>query len=232
MTDLIRLGDPEIDVHLKESARARRFTLRLAEPGRGAILTLPPGVPLSEARMFLLRHRDWLAAALARQPEFVAIEDGVHLPVDGTPLRITQIDGPRRPPVVDEDRVVVQGRTPVGPRLKAWLKDRARAHMAPAVQSYADRLGRKLVSVALKDTKTRWGSCSSAGRINLSWRLAMAPPEIQDYVAAHEAAHLVEMNHSDRYWRVLEGIMPDYRDRRGWLRTEGRHLHVYRFEAT
>ncbi|MEO0763396.1 MAG: YgjP-like metallopeptidase domain-containing protein, partial [Pseudomonadota bacterium] len=107
----------------------------------------------------------------------------------------------------------------------------ARERMAPAIERYAAEAGRRCTALSFRDTRSRWGSCSSAGRISLSWRLAMAPPVVQDYVAAHEVAHLVEMNHSPRYWAVLARLMPDYEIHRRWLRREGRALHAYDFSA-
>lgn len=231
MIRVLHLDDPPIAVRLNENARARRLTLRLAASGEGAVLTLPPGVSEAEIRMFLMRRGAWLAAGIARRPRIVQVVDGVALPVDGTPLRIRHLDGPRRPPEIQGDALVVRGRAPPGPRIAAWLRERARARMTPAVRDYAARLGREVKGIAFKDTRSRWGSCSAAGRVNLSWRLALAPPGIQDYVAAHEAAHLVEMNHSRRYWAVLAQLMPDYADRRRWLRAEGQSLHLYRFKA-
>ncbi|MBY8977047.1 M48 family metallopeptidase [Rhodobacteraceae bacterium NNCM2] len=231
MTDFIRLDDLDVDVLIKVNARARRFTLRLADPGKGAVLTLPPGVPMTEAHSFLMRHRDWLSRAIARQPKTIAVVDGAPLPVDGEKLVVETRDGPRRAPVIADDRLVVQGKGAPGPRIAAWLKERARARLGDAAHHYAGRLGRRLNGVALKDTRSRWGSCSTTGRINFSWRLAMAPRDVQNYVAAHEAAHLVEMNHSDRYWSVLESILPDYEIHRQWLKAEGRALHSYMFEV-
>ncbi len=231
MGDVVRLTQPDITVRLRVNARARRFTLRLAEAGEGAVLTLPPGVPETEALSFLERHRGWLAAALAKQQAAIPVQSGSHLPIDGVERLIVAQEGPRRAPLIIDERLVVQGRGAPGPRVAAWLKERTRERIGTLAHHYARELGRELRGVAVKDTRSRWGSCSTAGRINLSWRLAMAPPEIQDYVAAHEAAHLVEMNHSDRYWRVLAGLMPDYAERRGWLRAEGRKLHAYRFDT-
>ncbi|MEM7236719.1 MAG: SprT family zinc-dependent metalloprotease [Pseudomonadota bacterium] len=226
---IIQLDHPEIEVYLRVQPRARRFTLRLDPSGSGAILTLPPGVPMTEARMFLLRQADWLADAVARRPDRVCVRDGCRLPVDGHPVTIVAAAGPRRPPVFENGHLILQGRSAVAPRVKSWLKARARAHLVPAVHAYADALGRRVEAISMKDTRSRWGSCSSAGRINLSWRLAMAPREIQDYVAAHEAAHLVEMNHSERFWSVLERLMPGYRQHKNWLRREGRELHRFQF---
>lgn len=229
MSRVLHLDDPEVCVRLNENRRARRFTLRLAGPGEGAVLTLPPGIPMTEVRMFLMRHRDWLVRALEKQPQMIVVTDGTLLPVDGRPLRVRHLEGVRRAPAIEGDSLLVQGRTPVAPRVAAWLKERARARMAPRVHDYASQVGRSVAGISLKDTRSRWGSCSTTRRINLSWRLALAPVEIQDYVAAHEVAHLVEMNHSDRYWAVLSRLMPEYEKHRRWLRTEGRGLHVYCF---
>lgn len=232
MLETLQLDDPEIAVTLRVDARARRFTLRLAHDGAGAVLTLPPGVPAGEVRRFLARQQTWLRSALARQPNPIAVVTGSVLPVDGVALTIVARTGARRAPVLEPGRIVLQGAGPAGPRLATWLKGRARDRLVPLVGGHARTLGAPLAGVSLKDTRSRWGSCSTAGRINLSWRLAMAPPEVQDYVAAHEAAHLVEMNHQPEYWAVLARLVPGYAGPRAWLRQHGRALHAYRFDGT
>ena len=236
---IIALDDPEISVRLRASARARRFTLRLEPSGEGAVLTLPPGVPISEARMFLMRQSDWLARALARHPGRIVVGAGTRLPVAGEEVEIAVVDGPpgesRCAPRLEGWRLIVPGPGApgfeVGPRIAAWLKARARDALVPAAGRYAEVLGRRPGAISLRDTSSRWGSCSNRGRLSFSWRLAMAPPEVLDYVAAHEAAHLVEMSHGARYWELVERILPDYRRHRAWLKREGRALHGFRFEA-
>lgn len=226
----IELNDPPCRVRLVRHARARRFTLRLAAPGEGAVLTVPPGVPEAESRRFLARHAGWLRNALARQPRLVTVGPGAVLPVAGRPVRVDLCPGPRRAPVLEGDTLILAGAGGEGARIAAWLKLRARDALVPAVRGYAARLGRPVGRIALRDTRSRWGSCSSSGALSFSWRLAMAPSDVLDYVAAHEVAHLAEMNHSDRYWAVLEGLMPDYARHRAWLKNEGRGLHAYRFD--
>ena len=236
---VVALDDPDISVRLRVTARARRFTLRLEPSGGGAVLTLPPGVPMAEARMFLLRQSDWLARALARHSGRVVVGDGTRLPVADDMVEISVVDGPRgKPrcaPRLQDGRLIVTGPglrdVQVGPRIAAFLKARARDALLPAVQHYAGMLGRQATAISLRDTRSRWGSCSARGRLSFSWRLAMAPPEVLDYVAGHEAAHLVEMSHAPRYWEVVEQIMPDYRRHRAWLKREGHKLHGFRFEA-
>jgi predicted metal-dependent hydrolase len=226
----IELSDPPCRVRLVRSARARRFTLRLESAGAGAILTVPTGVPDAESRRFLARHAGWLRSALARQPDEVIVGPGAELPVSGRPVVVEVRQGPRRPPVLAGGALVLQGAGAEGARISTWLRLRARDALIPAVRGHARRLGRQIESIVLRDTRSRWGSCSSNGTISFSWRLAMAPAEVLDYVAAHEAAHLVEMNHSDRYWAVLAELVPDYARHRAWLKREGRRLHAYRFD--
>ncbi len=228
---VVTLDDPDVSVRLRVSARARRFTLRLEPSGEGAVLTLPPGVAMAEARMFLMRQSDWLARALARHPGRVVVGDGTRLPVAGEEVEIAVVDGPRRAPRLEGGRLIVPGPGAPGPRVAAWLKTRARDALAPAATGYAAMLGRRATAVSLRDTRSRWGSCSARGRLSFSWRLAMAPPEVLDYVAAHEAAHLVEMSHGARYWELVERILPGYRRHRAWLKREGRRLHRFRFET-
>jgi hypothetical protein len=230
---VVTLDNPDISVRLRVSRQARRFTLRLEPAGDGAVLTLPPGVPRAEARMFLMRQSDWLVRALARQPGRVVVGDGTSLPVAGDAVEIHMIEGPRRAPRLEDGRLILSGPAargvPAGPRVAAFLKSRARDALVPAARHYCGLLGRQPAAVTLRDTRSRWGSCTAQGRLSFSWRLAMAPPEVLDYVAAHEAAHLLEMNHGPRYWAVLERIMPDYHPRRAWLKSEGRKLHGFQF---
>ena len=225
----IFLDDPPCAVRVNVNRRARRFTLRL-DPAGEAVVTVPPDVPQAETRMFVQRHADWLKKALAKRPEQVVMRDGSVLPVAGQPVTVQVIPGRRRAPVLHGNRLLLEGDGLLGPRISAWLKVQARDRLQPVARGYARSLGCRINAISLRDTSSRWGSCSSRGNLSFSWRLAMAPMDVQDYVAAHEAAHLVEMNHSHRYWATLARIMPDYQERRDWLKREGRGLHAYRFD--
>ncbi|MEM1161801.1 MAG: SprT family zinc-dependent metalloprotease [Pseudomonadota bacterium] len=227
----IDLKDPPCRVTLIRNKRARRFTLRLDPGGDGAILTQPPGVPEAESRAFLVRQADWLRKALDKQGPKVIVRAGARVLVDGNYLRIVERAGPRRPPVIEGSDLVLQGAGAEGPRVATWLKLRARDAVQPAARGYARRLGRRIERISLRDTRSRWGSCSSTGTLSFSWRLAMAPPAVLDYVAAHEAAHLVEMNHSARFWDLCEKLCPGWKTHRDWLKTHGRSLHRYDFSG-
>ena len=117
-------------------------------------------------------------------------------------------------------------------RLQRYLRELARDRLAAASDLYAARLGCGYTSLTLRDTRSRWGSCSSTGGLMYSWRLILAPPEILNYVAAHEVAHLQEMNHSRAFWAAVEKIHGDYRAQRRWLQSEGNALHRYRFDES
>jgi predicted metal-dependent hydrolase len=104
--------------------------------------------------------------------------------------------------------------------------------LVQASDHYAAKIGRRVTRVTLRDTRSRWGSCTAEGALMYSWRLIMAPPEVLRYVAAHEVAHLVEMNHSNRFWAVVEGLYPGWQTQRAWLRSHGGALHGLRFGAT
>lgn len=226
----IQLTDPDCRVRLIENPRARRFVLRLSSDGSGAVLTYPPGVPRRECESFLIRHAGWLRRALAKAPATVPVCVGARIPVDGV-LRLIEHDPARRSaPRLEGETLTVYGRGAIAPKVSTWLKARASDKLVPAAHRHAENLGRRVSRVALRDMRSRWGSCASDGALSFSWRLAMAPPGVQEYLAVHEAAHLVEMNHSPRYWAVVADLMPDWEDHRHWLRREGRNLHAYIFK--
>lgn len=230
MVETICLEDPAVVVRLHRSARARRFTLTLRH-GREARLTAPSNAGAEETRRFLERHRGWLRDALTRAPAAEVVAVGIALPINGaeTVLRLGQAR--QRGCRLVGDVLLVPPLLTAGPAVAAYLRARAQSVLVPAAQSAAARLGREIRRISLRDTRSRWGSCTAQGNLMFSWRLAMAPPEVQLYVASHEAAHLVEMNHGPRFWQLVERLSPDWRARRNWLRKHGPSLHRYSFDA-
>ncbi len=228
MADAIRLDDPDIVVRLHRSARARRFTLSLRPGSAEPRLTAPLGARDTEARMFLLRQSDWLRAAMARAPAATQVGHGARMPIDGALVEIVATGRPRSPARLDGGALIAPELAP-GPAVAAFLRAHARAHIAPAALSAAAALGRRAGAISFRDTRSRWGSCTARGDLAFSWRLAMAPASVRDYVAIHEAAHLVEMNHGAGFWKLVARLCPDYAAHRAWLRREGAALHRFRF---
>ncbi len=226
MGEVIRLDDPDIAVRFSRSARARRFTLSLR--AGEARLTAPVQARESEVRQFLLRQTDWLRDTLARAPVPEIVCVGARLPVAGEIVEIIA-SGRARGPCRLRDGALEAPATATGAAVAAFLKARAQGVLAPAAHAAAAALGRKVGRISLRDTRSRWGSCTTRGDLSFSWRLAMAPPDVASYVAIHEAAHLVEMNHGPDFWRLVSRLRPDYRIQRAWLRSEGAALHRWRF---
>jgi predicted metal-dependent hydrolase len=224
--EVIRLEDPAVAIRLRRCARARRFTLSVR--AGEARLTAPQGAPDHETRAFLLRQSGWLREALKRAPVRQSVRIGTSLPVGGALLRIAE--GGRGPCRIVDDALLAPPHR-VGPAVTAFLKTRAQARIAPVAHDAAARLGRRIGRISFRDTRSRWGSCTARGDLAFSWRLAMAPPEVQDYVALHEAAHLVEMNHGPRFWALVAQLCPDHRARRDWLRRDGARLQAFAFDA-
>ena len=223
----LSIGNPPIAVDLRRSARARRLSLRVSRLDGKVTLTMPPRAPEREALAFLKEREGWLRGHLSDVTPAVPVGHGQEILYRGQPLRI--VTGPGRRIVVEDDRLLVPAAA--GPAsVKAFLRTRARDALVAASDRYAAQVGRRYSRLTLRDTRSRWGSCSSAGALMYSWRLIMAPPEVLDYVAAHEVAHLVEMNHSAAFWAVVAGLMPDYAARRLWLREQGDTLHRLRFD--
>lgn len=224
-------GSPPVEVHLKRSSRARRFSLRVSRLDGKVTLSMPLRAREGEALAFLKGNEDWLRQTLQAMPAAALrpVGHGAVIPVEGADLILTPATG--RGVRVEGDRLLVPGDpATAGPRVAAWLKVLARDRLATASTRYAGLVGRRYSSLAIRDTRSRWGSCSPDGRLMYSWRLILAPPPVLDYVAAHEVAHLVELNHSAAYWRVVTGICPDWKRHRDWLKTQGSSLHGFRFQ--
>lgn len=214
-------------VSLRRTARARRMTLRVSRRDGTVTLTLPPRLPEAEALAFLEDRRDWLARALQgiEPPRLVAF--GAAVPVEGRPLLLTP--APVRAPRIDGETLLLPRARPAAVTAAAFLRTLAQARLAEASDRHARALGRRFTALALRDTRSRWGSCTHEGRLMYSWRLAMAPPEVLDYVAAHEVAHLAHMDHSPAFWGAVGRLFPGYERQRQWLRQHGGSLHAWRF---
>ena len=221
-------GNPPVAVNVKQSGQARRISLRVSGLDGKVTLTIPRGVREAEALDFAHQKQDWLRKQLGRQEERVKVGIDAEVPVEGQMLRIVSVRG--RGVHRENGELRVAGREDtIAARVQAWLKQRARDRLAMASDQYAVALGCGYQKITLRDTRSRWGSCSARGGLMYSWRLIMAPPSVLDYVAAHEVAHLQEMNHSSAFWDVVARLYPDYQAPRLWLRLHGAQLHRYRF---
>jgi predicted metal-dependent hydrolase len=234
-TTEIVLDGQVVSIAVKVSARARAF--RLSLPTAGPLLTLPEGARWTDAEAFLHRHRHWLAARLPRTALAQRLEAGAMVPLRGVPHLVVGT-GTLRGRVEaahtgDGPALYVPGEAAHHPRrLYDWLKKQALTDLGRQSAWHADRLGVRVTQVRLRSQSSRWGSCSSTGNINYNWRLILAPPHVLDYVAAHEVAHLVEMNHSDAFWATVTRTLPDMERGKAWLKAHGRELMAWQAPDT
>ena len=221
-------GEAPVYVTLRRSARARRLSLRISSLDGRVTLTLPNRVPLREGLAFATEKSDWIRAQLARQPQQVVVDIGATLPIEGRAVSVVAGQG-RQVRLTTGQIAVPEAQAPR--RLERFLRELAHDRLTEASDDYAERLGRKYTRITLRDTRSRWGSCSSSGALMYSWRLVLAPPAVLNYVAAHEIAHLAHMDHSRAFWDTLGHIHGPYATERDWLRTEGNALHRYKFDG-
>ena len=223
-------------VRLKVNSRARRVSLRLDRTRREIVATAPSLRRLPEAAAFARERAGWIAERLAEIPQSQALSPGQLIEVFGEPVRLESGSGRARwvlPPDGSTSRIVAMGEGEGFTRAVVLvIRKRALDVLTARTLHYAARLGAPVPKVAVADAKSRWGSCrpgprGTAGSIRYSWRLALAPFEVADYVAAHECAHLLELNHGPRFWALVRGLVGDERRHRDWLRAEGARLHAF-----
>ena len=217
-------------VTLKVNRRARRVSLRLDRTRREIVATAPSPRRLSEAAAFARERATWIAERIAELPDAAPIHPGMTLSVFGESVRLEQGTGRAKWfAATDEQpaRITAMGEGEGYARaVILMLKKRAMGVLSERTEVYAAMLGAPMPKVTIMDAKSRWGSCKP-GSIRYSWRLALAPFEVADYVAAHECAHLLELNHGPRFWAHVAELVEDVPRRRAWLRAEGARLHAF-----
>ncbi len=230
--DVVHAGETH-RVQVKRVASARRYTLRVRAATRDVVLTLPPRGSLLRAKLFAERHAAWIGTRLAKLPASTPFGPGAIVPLRGIPHEICHRPGARGtvwleaadPTGGAAAALCVSGEAPfVARRVQDYLMREARRDLLAAVARHTAALGVSARRVTLRDTTTRWGSCSSTGALNFSWRLVMAPPAVLDYLAAHEVAHLAHMNHSAAFWATVARLYPDLDRAEAWLKAFGTGL--------
>jgi len=221
-----------VRVRFEVNAKARRLILRLDERRREAVAVAPSRREIKDAAAFAAERADWISMRLQHLPEPVRFEEGATIQYRGAPLQLTSEGEGRIAKIWPEDENSPRLLSVPGDpetmelRVQRFLKKQARADLTRAVKRHTTTLGVSYKSISVKDTRSRWGSCTHDGQLSFSWRLIMAPPEVLDYVAAHECAHLLEMNHSQKFWAKVSICCPDWKHHRSWLRTHGAGLQA------
>lgn len=227
---LIEAGGRTLPLIARRNPRAKRIVLRIAPGADRLLLTLPPGATLADGLKLAERSRDWLSARLARLSPPVAFAAGALIPLRGRaqPIRYDAAR-PRGVALTAEGLVIGGAPDRLAPTLSRWLRSEAGTEFEACSRQLADRLGRPLGRVRVREMRTRWGSCSPRGDISYAWRLILAPDAVRAYVAAHEVAHLACRSHDDRFWATVGGLQPaaDTATARAWLSAHGASLFRY-----
>lgn len=226
--DTLHLAGQARAVELRTHPQARRLILRLGRDGESLRVTLPPGIPAQHGLAFAARQEAWLRRRLAAQPERVPFVHGQAIPIRDVPHVIRHRPEARRGVWRANGEINVSGPAEHVPRrVRDFLIAEARREIAPQARELAARLGRETGRITLRDTRSRWGSCSAKGHLNFCWRLIFAPDWVIHYVVAHEVAHLEHLDHSPAYWRCLRTLTDDVETPRAWLNANAARLQRY-----
>ena len=211
-------------VKLRRNRRARRLSLTIDVVDGTALLVLPTKATLREGQNFLQRQAKWILEELEKLPPHRPFNDGATFRILGNRYRIRHL--PLLPAqICREGRdLVVGGYSEPNTKVIKWVKEFAKHSLSEASASKARSLGVPPPRISIRDPKSSWGSCSEGGSISFSWRLVLAPPWVMDYVVSHEIAHLLQFNHSNEFWAIVQSVCPRYKQAKLWLKTKGQHL--------
>ncbi|MGH7121116.1 MAG: M48 family metallopeptidase [Acetobacteraceae bacterium] len=209
----------------RRSKRARRVSLRIEPKAGTVVVTLPPRAGRKAGLALLAEHAGWVAASIAALPGAIPFAPGAVVPLAGVDHRICHSPEARRGAWLAPGLICVCGEPAfLARRVRDLLRDEAQRRLSALAEEKARRIGLKPRRVRIRDTRSRWGSCGSDGSLAFSWRLVMAPPFVQDYVAAHEVAHLRHMNHGPRFWALVRELTPYTEAAITWLHDQGTRL--------
>jgi len=224
----ITVGFPEVQVFVKKSKKAKRVSLRVSGANGNVFLIVPVRVSMQDAENFACEKVGWIRKQLVSKVEKTSVQHGTILPIGGVPHKVIAGYGKK---IIFKDRTIIVPfkRKSFNSGLKAFLIELARQRFCERTDYYTKLIGKEYSRIEIRDTKSRWGSCSAEGNISYSWRLILAPNSVLDYLVVHEVSHLVEMNHSINFWNHVETLMPNYKEFRSWLKLNGERLHSYQF---
>lgn len=223
---------------MKRAPGARRFTLRVRAASQDVLLTIPKRSALADAEQFAARNAAWIGARLRRLPPLVPFQNGARIPILGVEHLIAHRPQARGVIWLEaNDPELAQPGEPllcvaghemhVARRVHDYLKRLAKKEIETRVHKHATALGKFPATITLRDTSSRWGSCSATGRLNFSWRLILAPEHVLDYLTAHEVAHLAHLDHSPKFWAVTRRLSPETDRAEAWLSAHGAGLYRY-----
>ncbi len=221
----LTLGEETLPIVIRRHRASRRIVIRYRPLDHSLRLTLPRHATIRQGLRFIEEKQSWIAAQVKARPKKAPLGHGQAISVLGKPYTLSHSGG-RGVVHIEGETIIVPGAEEfIARRVKDWLIATARAEITRLAHEKAALLNKKIRRISLRDTTSHWGSCSHDGGLSFSWRLALAPYEALDYVVCHEVAHLAELNHSPKFWAIVEALCPDYRRWRQWIKQNGSELY-------
>ena len=223
----IDLGDVRLPILIKKHRTSRRLIVRYQPLQKSLSLTLPQAVSIKQGLHFINEKQEWILRQIEQYSDAGYFFDGQTIPFLGKNMRLEHIGGRG---LVSEGEGVLQVHGDIefmARRVQKWLIQKVRSEIITLAEKFSACLTVKIGNITLRDTSSRWGSCSHDGNLSFSWRLVFAPHEVLAYVVAHEVAHIREHNHSTKFWVLVEQLHPEFRESQNWLKTYGKSLHMY-----
>ncbi len=218
----------DLPLKVVKSTRCRRLLLRIDAKERCAVLSIPPQISSKRAIKFIEENRAWIEAHLLAVPVGRKFTNGDIINLFGQTYQIKHCPEQRGGVVLEEGYIQVSGEAEfLSRRVRDFIKKESLQKLTEISQEKAQKIGCRVKKVTMKDTKSRWGSCSTLGNINYNWRIAMAPKEAIDYLVAHEVAHLRHPDHSCDFWKCVNALTPYAESGRRWLKQNGNLLFAY-----
>lgn len=223
----IDIGNVRLPINITKRRTSRRLIVRYQPIKKSLSLTLPQATSIKQGLHFVNEKREWIAKQLLQYVNSSQPLHNMSIPILGNETRIEHVGG--RGAVTEAEGVLqIHGDIEfMTRRIKKYLIDKLKSEIIILVKNNAEKLAVRTGSITLRDTSSRWGSCSIDGNLSFSWRLVFAPYEVLAYVVAHEVTHIREHNHSHKFWKLLESIYPGYEGPENWLKKNGRSLYSY-----
>ena len=217
-----------MDIKVVRSSSLRKLTLRIDSKERIPVLSVPKFCSQRRAVKFVNENIDWILQSLAKLPEIKKFADGEIISLFGHNVTISHRQNEKGGVWIEGDLLCVSGEAEfLHRRVRDYIRRRAGDEFYTRSKKLAEKIGCKLNGVVIKDTKSRWGSCSSLNNINYSWRIALAPDFVIDYLMAHEVSHLKHQDHSEDFWKCVASLCPEWSRGNSWLRRNGKSLYAY-----
>ena len=229
MTKIFLEDEPDLEIFLRKNSNSRRITLRISSLDGKITITGPSYLDFEEFRNFAESKKSWLKSKRGSFKPPIFVSEGIKIPILGTEIKVLS-SRVQRPKKIGNS-LYINKKHPVSNQVKNYLKEICRVHLNYICKEFAERIGSEFHKITLRDTRSRWGSCSTDANLMFSWRLVMAPEDILAYVAAHEVAHLKHMNHSKKFWETVEFLFGPYKKEKAWLKQNGPSLYRYKFES-